>query len=436
MNANRIIVYGLVCATLGAGLVWISAAGLQATQLLLGLLLVAVLWLMRQMLLQQQQLPEQLFRALANGDHSLGLAAEHPLQQHFEQARLRMQQARLSSESQLQFLRQVLWQLELALLICTEDGQISEQSPATARLLGFKPQSLAQLQPTLSAFIQQVQTGTARGSCPWQRGEQPDTLSVLVSCVVIAGAPMKIVTLQSVQQLLNLREQQAYSRLTRVLTHEVANSITPLSSLAQSCLSLMPADLCFDSAEDKADLQLALTTLSTRTHHLGAFIQDFRQVAALPMPQLQPVQLSTLLQQVLQLFSAELAQKQIQCQSVIEQDWTVLLDAGQIEQVLINVLKNAIEALQQQPRSQAQQPAQIWLTLCAPQDGQLQLDVRDNGPGISPTAAALIFVPFFTTKRQGSGIGLALARQIMLNHGGDLLTVPTANGACFRIIFG
>ena len=274
MNANRIIVYGLLCAALGAALVWVSAAGFQARQLLLLLLLVAVLWLMRQMLLQQQQLPEQLFRALANGDNSLGLAAEHPLQQHFEQARSRMQQARLSSESQLQFLRQVLWQIDLALLICTEDGQISEQSPATGRLLGLKPQSLAQLQPTLSAFIQQVQTGTARGSCPWQRGEQPDTLSVLVSCVVIAGAPMKIVTLQSVQQLLNLREQQAYSRLTRVLTHEVANSITPLSSLAQSCVSLMPAGLCFDNAEDKTDLQLALTTLSTRTNHLGAFIQD------------------------------------------------------------------------------------------------------------------------------------------------------------------
>ncbi len=434
MNANRIIVYGLLCAALGAALVWVSAAGFQATQLLLLLLLVAVLWLMRQMLLQQQQLPEQLFRALANGDNSLGLAAEHPLQQHFEQARSRMQQARLSSESQLQFLRQVLWQIDLALLICTEDGQISEQSPATGRLLGLKPQSLAQLQPTLSAFIQQVQTGTARGSCPWQRGEQPDTLSVLVSCVVIAGAPMKIVTLQSVQQLLNLREQQAYSRLTRVLTHEVANSITPLSSLAQSSVSLMPAGLCFDNAEDKTDLQLALTTLSTRTNHLGAFIQDFRQVAALPLPQLQPVRLSSLLQQVLQLFSAELAQRQIQCQSVIEQDRTVLLDAGQIEQVLINVLKNAIEALQQQPA--AQQPAQIWLTLSALQDDQVRLDIRDNGPGISAEAAALIFVPFFTTKRQGSGIGLALARQIMLNHGGDLLTVPTENGACFRLLFG
>ena len=111
-----------------------------------------------------------------------------------------------------------------------------------------------------------------------------------------------------------------------------------------------------------------------------------------------------------------------------------MLDAGQIEQVLINVLKNAIEALQQQPA--AQQPAQIWLTLSALQDDQVRLDIRDNGPGISAEAAALIFVPFFTTKRQGSGIGLALARQIMLNHGGDLLTVPTENGACFRLLFG
>ncbi len=430
---------GLLCALLGGLLATLSADGLSAIVLLLSLLLVGVLTLLWQQSAQQQQLPEQLFRALANGDASLGLPSDHPLQQHFEQARLRMQQARLQSETQLQFLRQVLLQIDLALLICNEAGDLTEQSPAAARLLGIKAQSLAELQPSLRTLIAQTQAGTSRGSCVWQRGEQPDTLSVVVSCAVIAGAPIKIITLQSVQQLLNLREQQAYSRLTKVLTHEVANSITPLSSLAASCLTLLPNSLCFEQAEDKADLALALGTLSTRAAHLGAFIQDFRQVAALPMPQLQPVQLGVLVQRLLPLFSAELAQANIQLQFESSQEHTVLLDAGQIEQVLINLVKNAIEAIQQQATqaNAMQQPCgQIWLTIGADSDSQLRLDVRDNGPGISPEAAAMIFVPFFTTKRQGSGIGLALARQIMLNHGGDLLTVPTPDGACFRLLLG
>lgn len=440
MKPVRLMLCGLLCAVFGALLARLSADGVSATALLLSLLLLGLLTLLWQQGAQQQQLPEQLFRALANGDSTLGLPADHPLQQHFEQARLRMQQAQLQSETQLQFLRQVLLQIDLALLICDDAGGVTEQSPATARLLGIKPQSLSELQPSLSAFIVQVQTGTARGSCPWQRGEQPDTLSVVVSCVVIAGVAMKIITLQSVHQLLNLREQQAYSRLTKVLTHEVANSMTPLSSLAESCLTLLPTSLCFEQVEDKADLELALHTLHARTAHLGAFIQDFRQVAALPMPQLQQVQLSVLVQRLLPLFSAELAQTHIKLQFEVTQEHSVLLDAGQIEQVLINLLKNAIEALQQHAThaKQSDQPwcGHIWLTLGADSDSQLRLEVRDNGPGISPEAAALIFVPFFTTKRQGSGIGLALARQIMLNHGGDLLTVPTPKGACFRLLFG
>jgi Signal transduction histidine kinase involved in nitrogen fixation and metabolism regulation len=91
-----------------------------------------------------------------------------------------------------------------------------------------------------------------------------------------------VISLQSIHDQLQLKEQQAYKRLTKVLTHEIANSITPLSSLAQTCTALLPNELSFDDQEDKQDLQLALTTLASRTEHLGEFIAQFKKVSSLP----------------------------------------------------------------------------------------------------------------------------------------------------------
>lgn len=412
--------------------------GMNATVLLLLGVSALVFGRIHLLVLRQFKLPEQLFRALANGDNSLGLPPNHPLRQHFEQARQRMQQARFSAEEQAQFLRQVLLHSELAILICDEQGRFIEQSPAAARLLGGKLTSLSelqQLQPSLAALILQQSTATspqARSTLTLWRGEQPDTLSVAVHPMTIARQAVRIVTLNSIHQPLNLREQAAYSRLTRVLTHEIANSVTPLASLAQTCHSLLPEGLCFTNDEDKSDLQLALKTLSNRTHHLSVFIEGFRQVNRLAPPQLTTMQLTPLLEQVLLLFKEELTTQQIETTLSIEVQRTLPLDPAQIEQVLINLLKNAIEAFQSQPTTE---PKQIRFTLGTTPDQQLMLEVRDNGPGITATAAEMIFVPFFTTKQQGSGVGLALSRQIMINHGGDLIMIKTAQGACFRLLF-
>ncbi len=434
----------ILCALSMLSLVTVQHQGVSATALVCSSMLLLSMWQIMRLWRKQQKLPEQLFRALANGDNTLGLPPTHPLRQHFEQARVRMQQARLAAEHQAQFLRQVLLHIDLALLICDEQGRISEQSPAAARLLGQKFSSLQDIQqhhldqpqpatPSLAEVILAATT-TLQTTVPWSRGEQPDTLAVAISGALIAGQPMKIVTLQSIHQSLNLREQQAYSQLTRVLTHEVANSITPLSSIAQSCQSLLPDGLCFAQADDKADLELALQTLNSRTAHLGQFIQDFRQVAAVPKPRLKPIALTTLVQQVYQLYTLELQQKNIQCELQLLDSRLVLVDATQIEQVLINLLKNAIEAFAQHKNRPGGAP-QIWLTVSALAQNQLMVEVRDNGPGVTPAAAPMIFVPFFSTKRQGSGIGLALARQIMVQHGGDLLYLPADPGAKFRLLF-
>ncbi len=115
-----------------------------------------------------------------------------------------------------------------------------------------------------------------------------------------------------------------------------------------------------------------------------------------------------------------------------------MLDSSQIEQVLVNIINNALEVLKSSQKYSTENAVQakVEISLAQNTSQQLYIEISDNGPGISEHVIDMIFVPFFTTKQQGSGIGLSLSRQIMLNHGGDLIYVPKPQGACFRCVFG
>jgi len=494
-----IMVLALALFGSGALTMWLWLAQ-GASAILLVSVMLTLLWLglLLRLFRRQQQLPIQMFRALANGDHTLGLPANHLLRQSYESARERLQQARIDAEAQAQFLRHVLLHTELALLIYHQDGRVIEQSPAAARLLGQRLNHLNQLTDPLRHCLLgdavgtvgvvgtvdthlKTDTGTVdthpvhavdthlrtdsgtvdthqahavdthsanrphlarHSTVSWWRGDQPDTLAVLLSPVQIAGDAICMATLQSIHQPLNQREQEAYNKLTRVLTHEIANSITPMASIAQSCQQLLPDGLCFADAHDKADVQMALQTLSRRTEHLVEFIQNFRKVAAVPQPMLSYKPLADVVHQVALLWQGQCQSMGIELVQQLLDNRVVAHDPAQLEQVLINLVKNAVDALQHtqlrplNPHDTTIAPPQIVLTLAPLNDAQTMIEVRDNGPGVTAEAANMLFVPFFTTKAQGSGIGLALARQIMRQHGGDLLHVPTRTGACFRLVLG
>lgn len=413
-----------------AALLW-QGRGVGALLLVVLVLIIACLGAVLLAFRREQRLPEQLLRALANGDGTLGLGAEHPLRSQFDEARQRMLSARTEAGEQAQFLRQVLLHTDLALFICDGDGKVLEQSPAAARLLGGRFKSLTELGNRFGE-LGRLMRAPGHATAALALDGRQDTLSLQVSEVQIAGRLIHLISLQSIHDPLNQREQQAYSRLTRVLTHEVANSITPLASLADTCQSLVPPGLCFDSEEDRADLALALKTLSSRSHHLGAFIQEFRKVAAIPKPQPQPMTLPTLLSNVRPILETQCREAGVTLLCDVSDSPMVLLDAAQIEQVLINLVKNAIEAIA------IARPAGggvVEIRSVLETDAHLALEVLDNGPGVTPEATEMMFVPFFTTKQQGSGIGLALARQIMVNHGGDLTLVAVPSGACLRLSF-
>ena len=160
------------------------------------------------------------------------------------------------------------------------------------------------------------------------------------------------------------------------------------------------------------------------------------------MPNLVPTQIAPILERIRLLHQQQLISDNIILTVDILTNQLVMLDNAQIEQVLINLVKNAIEVLRfkkSQPKEvtlTGNEPGKILLSVGQNSAQQLYVEVSDNGLGIAEHVIDMIFVPFYTTKQQGSGIGLSLSRQIMVNHGGDLVYISRPHGACFRCIFG
>ncbi|MGB1298707.1 MAG: sensor histidine kinase, partial [Psychrobium sp.] len=214
-----------------------------------------------------------------------------------------------------------------------------------------------------------------------------------------------------------------------------ANSITPLSSLAQTAHTLMPEQLVFDEEEDKADLAEVLLTISNRTNHLNNFIRSFNQISSLPAPDLKEIDVNILIKRVIALFKAQTTSEQITLSFYSDTSCLLMADVAQIEQSIINIIKNSLDAVADAPKKLVQ--LNLYQKVISSGRQQLILDIEDYGPGVALHVVEQIFVPFFTTKKSGSGIGLSLSRQIMLQHGGDLQYIDKENiGACFRLSFG
>ncbi len=414
--------------------------GVSPAWLLLLIIAAALLASLLSLFKRQDRQLIQVLKAIANGDYTLGFSAQHPMRQHLEQVKQQMQQARFNAEQQSDFFKALLVHVDLAVIVSDAQGNIIESNPAVARLLGKTATHLSELSHIGTIVL--AAEKNLHSTVQWLRGEQLDTLTLQVSIAEIQGQPRKIITLQSIHEMLLNKEQQAYKRLTRVLTHEVANSITPLASIAQTCLGLMPANLSFVDEESKDDLNLALNTIASRTQYLGEFIANFRKISSLAMPKLAPTQLGEIIARMQILHLQQLAEHNISLTMDSQSQQLVMVDSGQIEQVLINLVKNAIEAVLTFKNQQAVLgesdvvQGEITLTVAQNSAQQLYIEVADNGAGVASHVVDMIFVPFFTTKQQGSGIGLSLSRQIMVNHGGDLVYVTRPQGACFRCIFG
>jgi two-component system, NtrC family, nitrogen regulation sensor histidine kinase NtrY len=350
------------------------------------------------------------------------------LHQELNQAMMKLRNSRREKDSEFLFFKNIVMHVGIGLLIFREDGKIEIFNSAARRLLKINRaeniNDLKEVSDTLVNVFIKLKTG-GRELLRLKIGEDLVQLSIYAIELTLRGENVKLISLQNIQSELEEKEMEAWQNLVRVLTHEIMNSVTPISSLAgiveEELKQHMEAQLDKPlTNEQLQDIHLSLQTISKRSEGLIHFVKEFRSLTAIPKPK--PVQISvkTLLEELTMLHRKELMEKSIHLKiSVYPEDLTISADKNMIEQVVINLIKNAIQAFEEQDEKN------IELKAGLNEKSRPIISVRDNGTGIDPEALEKIFIPFFTTKKTGSGIGLSLSRQIMRQHQGTLTVKST-----------
>nr|WP_317131768.1 HAMP domain-containing sensor histidine kinase [Flavobacterium resistens] len=218
-----------------------------------------------------------------------------------------------------------------------------------------------------------------------------------------------IVLLDSIQNVVEKKEKDAWINLMKVISHELLNSITPIRSICQNLQDLVEQDSL--SSEDLEDIKNSVETMLRRSDHLQKFVEGYRKLAMLPSPKKQKIELKDLVNNSLDIMESMFKKENIEIVNSISRHYFITVDAQQIEQVLINLLTNSINALKKTNQKQ------IFISAEA-KENRTFIKIADNGIGIEKEIENKIFLPFFTTRNEGAGIGLTLSKNIIEAHGG------------------
>jgi two-component system nitrogen regulation sensor histidine kinase NtrY len=229
-----------------------------------------------------------------------------------------------------------------------------------------------------------------------------------------------LMAIQDIRGVVEQKETGAWIRLLSTLNHEIKNSVTPISSLADTILMILQTKegrfktLDEVREENLSDIITSVETLQQRSRRLHGFIDEYHKLTRIPVPDPEPILCRSLLEKTATLFAGELEKAKTRLVLEVEDDQLeIRADGGLIEQVLINLVQNSLDALKHQSDPEI-------VIMCKSSGNEVILSVADNGDGIDEGILDDIFIPFFSTKSSGSGIGLSLVRQIMRLHGGDV----------------
>ncbi|WP_092790752.1 sensor histidine kinase [Algoriphagus hitonicola] len=337
-------------------------------------------------------------------------------------------QTRAEKEEQMLFLQVIIQHINTGIISFNSEGKIGVINNAAKHLLQI-PQfrnisDLGRLSPDLLKEVTEMK--------PSQRLSfkvNPSiTLIIQSTSLKMGGQSWTLLSFQNINAELQSNELEAWQNLTKVLRHEIMNSITPISSLVESLRTIIDEDSYVQQEgflikkEGFQDIQEGLDTIANRSKGLVNFVNAYRDYTNIPQPKKELVSVPSLIENVCNLMREDLKSKEIFVQKEINpENLEIHCDADQITMILINLLKNSSESLLNQA------DRQIKIRAIGQGDLGSLIQIEDNGSGIVPEALERIFVPFYTTKKTGSGIGLAISRQIMNLHRGSL-TVESEPG--------
>uniref|UniRef100_UPI004048FCD5 sensor histidine kinase n=1 Tax=Fulvivirga sp. TaxID=1931237 RepID=UPI004048FCD5 len=335
-----------------------------------------------------------------------------------------LHEARKEKEADYQYLKNIVQHIGIGLITFDKKGKIQIINTAAKKLLKVSQleniSDLKTLNENLVDIIIRLRTG-GRDLIRMEIGGDIVQLAIYAIELTLRGKMYKLISVQNIQNELEEKEMEAWQNLVRVLTHEIMNSVTPISSLANTVEDELKQQLSNDqeinaiSNEDIEDLHLAVQTIKKRSQGLIRFVQDFRNLTHIPKPKIAEIGVKPLLVEMLMLLKKEIESNGVKASiNVDPPSMTINADKELIEQVLINLIKNATQAFDEQTNKLVEVKAYF------DEKSRPIISVKDNGNGIDDEALQKIFIPFFTTKKSGSGIGLSLSRQIMRQHQGML----------------
>lgn len=321
-----------------------------------------------------------------------------------------LKEQRLGAVEASETLRKVLEEIDIVVLAFDPQGVLRIVNRAGERLLGqpadrLRGRTAEQLR--LSSQLTGTTPRTVELSFPGGSGRWELRRSVVRQ----EGYPLRLIALSDLSRALHEEERKAWKRIIRVLSHEINNSLAPIKSISGSLQTLLRRSRL--PADPREDMERGLGVISSRADTLGRFMASYARLARLPAPKLAPVPVRSLVRMVADL------ETRVPVDVAPGPEATCRADADQLQQALINLVRNAADATLE---AEGQGVRLGWKV----HDARVEIIVEDEGPGLGDTGN--LFVPFFTTKSGGSGVGLVLSRQIAESHGGTLLLENRGNG--------
>ena len=305
--------------------------------------------------------------------------------------------------------------VETGIVVLDDKGNVFQKNRKAMELLGMEVfthvKQLGRVSESLRKVFEEILPGQKmQVEYTNERGKM--TPYFRASSITIQDKPYRIIALNDISHELDDREIDSWIRLTRVLTHEMMNSLTPVTSLSEMLLTL-------PGAQKDEELRQGLETIHTTGKGLVNFVMSYRKLTRLPSPEPTLFDVRPFLERMVQLAGHQHPDSSIRIVlKEVQEDLMAYADENLLTQVMTNLLKNAVQAIGEAP------DGEIRLRAYCDEQDMVRIEVSNNGPKIAPEIAEQMFVPFFTTKEEGSGIGLSLSKQMMRLQGGNVSLLP------------